>query len=267
MKLAILMTCHNRRETTVRGLARLLPQLGAGDRVFLVDDGSDDGTGEEVTRRFGRSRIRLIRGDGTLFWAKGMRLAWETADAEGDWDGYLWLNDDVVLKSEAIVRAVGDLERMPGVVVGACAADERELVCTYGASDAQDRKIVPNGASPQVATGWFNGNFVLVPRAVAERVGRISGEYSHARADYDYAERLKRAGVRFCVTSQYVGTCRDDFAEKMSGLGLLARLKLLGRPGYWNLRDLWLIRRTYHGVWRAMASCAHLVLLAAKGGR
>ena len=53
--------------------------------VFLVDDGSTDGTREEVGELSGsgsgsgNGRIHLIEGDGTLFWAKGMELAWRTA--------------------------------------------------------------------------------------------------------------------------------------------------------------------------------------------
>ena len=92
------MTCHNRRETTLRCLESLAleKRVGVGQwkiDVFLVDDGSTDGTREEVGELSGSGsgngsgsgsgsgsgRIHLIEGDGTLFWAKGMELAWRTA--------------------------------------------------------------------------------------------------------------------------------------------------------------------------------------------
>ena len=49
--------------------------------------------------------MRIIRGDGSLFWAKGMRKAWEAAIAERDnWDGFLWLNDDTELDGGALQK-------------------------------------------------------------------------------------------------------------------------------------------------------------------
>ena len=72
MKIAILMTCHNRRETTLRCLRGLPSDV----EVYLVDDGSTDGTDEAVKATF--PKVNVIRGTGNLYWAKGMELAWKT---------------------------------------------------------------------------------------------------------------------------------------------------------------------------------------------
>ena len=190
------MACHNRRELTLRCLEHLdaacRQSSGNVFDVWLVDDGSSDGTTEAVKARF--PGVNVVRGDGGLFWAKGMHKAWTSAVAFRQYDFYLWLNDDVVLRRDSLSTIFADYESVGGVLVGACSMDETERQCTYGATDRRDQKIIPNG-HPQRADGWFNGNCVLVPRDVALRVGLISEEYSHARADYDYAERLKRAGV------------------------------------------------------------------------
>ena len=47
---------------------------------ILVDDGSTDGTGEAVQGEF--PQVRLLRGDGRLFWGGGLRLAFAAAMAE-----------------------------------------------------------------------------------------------------------------------------------------------------------------------------------------
>ncbi len=50
--LAVVMTCHNRRETTLRCLRELEAQTlpaGWNMRTYLVDDGSTDGTSAAVT--------------------------------------------------------------------------------------------------------------------------------------------------------------------------------------------------------------------------
>lgn len=286
MQIAVLMTCHNRREKTVRCLRALAVVAhevksksengkSAEFQVFLVDDGSTDGTGEEIVRLFDcsarveeRLAVRVIRGDGNLFWAKGMRLAWETAveaeKKEGPFDFFLWLNDDVELKPGAIESVLDDWRRCGderGAIAGACSRDVEETASTYAATTRRDVQIPPNGAAPQRADGWFNGNFVLVPRKAYEQVGMISNEYTHARADYDYAERLKRAGIPFFASSRYIGVCEGDYGRKFVGLGLAQRVALLWKPGYCNLHDLFLFRYKYYGLLRALVSCLHMMVI------
>jgi glycosyltransferase involved in cell wall biosynthesis len=78
MKLAVLIASYNRRDATLCCMSRLLPQIGEDARVYLVDDGSTDGTAVSVAGLKDK-RIKVINGDGSLFWAKGMRKAWEAA--------------------------------------------------------------------------------------------------------------------------------------------------------------------------------------------
>ena len=106
-EIAILMTCHDRVAVTVGCLKQLFAAAarleGWSCKVFLVDDGSIDGTGDRVRAAF--PDVHVIDGDGTLYWAKGMLTAWEAAVAERyDWDGYLWLNDDTELTDGSLVQ-------------------------------------------------------------------------------------------------------------------------------------------------------------------
>ena len=100
-RIAVLMACHNRVETTLCCLERLFTNIVADLDVWLVDDGSSDGTGARVKERF--PSVNVIRGTGSLYWARGMRLAWERAvESHEHYDYFLWLNDDVVLRSDGI---------------------------------------------------------------------------------------------------------------------------------------------------------------------
>lgn len=267
MSIAVLMTCHNRVETTLACLRRLMPQLSPTDGVFLVDDGSMDGTGVKVKAEF--SDVNVINGDGTLYWARGMHLAWESAiKSGGRFDFFLWLNDDVMLNPAAISSATEDWRHTndtSSVIVGACSEDEGETVISYGATDDRDIKIVPYGKMPQRATGWFTGNFVLIPQSACRKVGIISPDYRHARADYDYAERLKHANIPFYVSSHYVGSCPCDFESRVKGRKLGERMRWLVEPSYYNLHDLFLFKKRHYGLIRAMLSCAHLVFIVLKG--
>ena len=215
--------------------------MGDSDDVYLVDDGSTDGTAESVVG-LKDERINVIRGDGRLYWAKAMRKAWDVAvTRKHDWDGYLWLNDDTFLNDGAVQRlfAANDGQR---IVVGDLANGKGEIV--YGLRDG----------------GMFTGNCVFVPRKVYERLGMICGEYSHAWADSDYAILARKIGVRV-VSAGVVGYAEGHpNRPRLTGLSLRERIKQLTDPKGWNLHDLWLYRRRNWGYCAAIASCAHMVV-------
>ena len=103
-QIAILITCHNRRETTLSCLDAINNQKLANTvtlQVYLVDAGSTDGTKEAVLEHF--PEVNLIPRDKDLFWCGGMRVAFDMA-ARNTYDYYLWLNDDTKLLSDSIQK-------------------------------------------------------------------------------------------------------------------------------------------------------------------
>lgn len=245
MRLAVLMTCHNRVATTLECLKWLVPQLGSGDNVFLVDDGSTDGTGARVRAAY--PSVRVIDGDGSLYWAKGMRKAWETAVEEGEWDSYLWLNDDTMLLPDAIdkMRAKDDGQSL--VIGNLCDSAGRAV---YGLN----------------VNGWVNGNCVLVPRSIYEKCGMLCGCYAHAWADSDYAYHVRRA--RFAIVGAgVVGEAESHpLRPDLANMNFGERLRSLFDPKGWSLHDLWLFRRRNWSAFHAVASVVHMTLHVIFGG-
>ena len=106
-KIAVLMACHNRCDTTLSCLRLLFGNVTDSIiTVFLVDDGSTDGTCEAVKKGF--PAVHTSRGTGSLYWARGMERAWQRALAhehvDGKFDGYMWLNDDAMLAEDALEK-------------------------------------------------------------------------------------------------------------------------------------------------------------------
>ena len=95
MKLSTILTVFNRKEKTLNCLTSLFNITHDID-VYLVDDGSTDGTWDAVKEKF--PQVNLIKGNGNLFWSRGMYTAWKEA-VKGDYDAYIWLNDDQKLRS------------------------------------------------------------------------------------------------------------------------------------------------------------------------
>ncbi|MDR0510495.1 MAG: glycosyltransferase family 2 protein [Rikenellaceae bacterium] len=205
-RIAALLTVHNRREATLRSLDALfgaaLPQ-GCALEVFLTDDGSTDGTAVAVAARF--PQVRVLHGDGELYWNRGMINSWRAAAAQADHDFYLWLNDDTFLFRDALTELLECSARAQdkAVIVGSTRS-EQDGTMTYGGYGPRGL-LPPDGAMQRCR--MFNGNVVLAPREVFRRVGMLDPHFRHAMGDFDYGLRAARLGVEAFTTTRYSGLC------------------------------------------------------------
>jgi len=207
-KIAVLVTCHNRKEKTLSCLNSLfecnIPEDYLLD-VFLVDDGSTDGTGREVKLNF--PQVNVIQGTGNLFWNKGMHLAWETAARYNNFDYYLWLNDDVKLFSNALSNLFSVPNCSTSIVVGTMKSGTKEIA-TYGGQNFENKLILPNESPQNCFT--FNGNLVLIPESAYTKVGNLDPIFPHAIGDFDYALRAKKKNIDIFVAPGYLGQCEKN---------------------------------------------------------
>lgn len=203
--IAILLTVFNRKEKTLECLKRIHNQEKMEDikvDIYLTNDGCTDGTPEAIQTQY--PEVRIINGDGNLFWNRGMYIAWEEA-AKQDYDFYLWLNDDTHIFNETIINMINSSEtkQNKAVIVAATKAKDKEIT-TYSGHNKKG-VITPNGNLQPCDT--FNGNCVLIPAYVFKKVGNLDWRFRHAIGDYDYGCRAKKAGIELYVSSQYLGIC------------------------------------------------------------
>jgi GT2 family glycosyltransferase len=243
-RIAVLITCHNRKDQTIACLDRLSSQVLPKDialSVYLVDDGCTDGTGETVRVRY--PAVTILKGNGSLFWCNGMRLAWRQA-AQSDPDFYLWLNDDTFLRSDCLSMLIETWNESSGVgansciVVGSC-CDPITGEFSYGGQMLRGHHPGRlNPALPDTVSvkqcDTFNGNCVLVARSAFQTVG-IMRQFKHAMSDIDYGLLAKRAGVRVILAPGYVAECEVNFDPGSWYYNNLARRErwrlLLSRKG------------------------------------
>jgi len=230
------MACHNRRAQTLAALARLGDErVDSKMCVYLVDDGSSDGTADAV--RAAHPWVQVIRGDGNLFWAGGTRCAEDHArPLEPDF--LLWLNDDVLLYAGALRRllAVHDdlaLRRdAPLIVVGPIREPGSDAVSYGGVRRVTGRRRLRFGRMERAdfpqRCDTMNGNFVLISRAASDRTGPIDPVFVHRMADFDFGLRATAAGVEIWAAPGTHGECARHDVRRMGGLREEARL--LGRP-------------------------------------
>lgn len=257
-RIAAILTCHNRREKTIACLRALRDQRGQQAessavgrqlngkdfviKVFVVDDGSQDGTAEAIRKIWPESTI--IAGAGDLFWCGGMRVAWTNA-ATMDPDHYLLLNDDTTLYPGAVGALLG-IAGPPDsrqIAVGAI-CNPGDGTWAYGGLQSDHSFPMP-GSSPRPCR-TLNMNAALVPRAVYRELGNLHGAYRHAMGDLDYGLMAHRRGIPILETTSFIGECETNSVEgtwRDRNLGRVARIKKLTHIKGLPLRDWFVYTR------------------------
>jgi len=275
-RIAVLMTSFNRCELTLASLASLFRTRNVEDIqlvVFLVDDGCTDGTGDAVRTQF--PQVRVLQGDGTLFWNGGMRVAFDAAMTEG-FDGYILLNDDTILYDDAVQRLIACARAQwaagkPAIVVGSMRSP-RTGERTYGGFAKRTRglalwfdPVIPHSSEP-VTCDTMNGNFVLIPAEIAVVVGNLEERFRHHFGDIDYGLRAKRAGFQVVVAPGYAGECSQNTTAgswRDATVSIAKRWKSLVSPKNIPLKE-WLLftRRHYGWRWLLYAASPYLKTIA-----
>lgn len=236
MTVGVVMTVFNRKAETLACLRSLQRQANTetGMTIYVVDDASTDGTADAIRRQF--PQVKLLRGDGQLYWNGGMRLALEKAYARG-FDYYWWLNDDVELDEDALSRLMQTVDtlkatgRWPSIVVGSTRDSERGNV-TYGGRTRTDRlrpmnfSLIEPGSEP-IAAETMNGNCVLVPTEVALTLGNLTPAYRQSMGDYDYGLRARQSGYGVWVAPGTFGLCNKHTVRDTRNTPLSSELRRL----------------------------------------
>ncbi|MEL6441278.1 MAG: glycosyltransferase family 2 protein [Cyanobacteria bacterium J06621_8] len=212
-RLAVLIACYNRRNTTLACLQALYQQNPIFD-VFLVDDGSSDGTADAVNDYY--PKVKVIRGRGDLYWVGGMRLAFAEAMKQG-YDYYLWLNDDTLLEPDALVNLLDTHELLiqrghaDSIVVGSV-KDPVTGKHTYGGATRSQgwfsntfKSVEPGTELKECDT--MQGNIVLIPSLVADKVGNLDPAFIHTMGDLDYGLRARQLNCLVWIATGYMGVC------------------------------------------------------------
>ena len=279
---AVLMTCHNRVKKTVACLEHLAAQhLDPETKVtvYLVDDGSTDGTSRKVAEKF--PEVRLLEGDGSLFWNRGMHKAFSAA-LEDSFDYVLWLNDDTFLYPDALSTMLSlHRERSEqgedATIVAASTRDPETGEFTYGGYRVKrgllnplDLELIVPRSEPQ-RCDTFCGNCVLIPKSVVDVIGNMDPAYQHRWGDVDYGLRAARAGCHSWIPAGYQGECgANPNADRwrLPGMGFRERIAELHSLKGLGKSD-WLRYARLHGgpLWPLLWVRPYLrIALASLGG-
>lgn len=220
-EIAVLITCHNRKSKTITCLNSLFEAEVPSDYhldVYLMDDGSVDGTVEAVKVLF--PTVSVWQGNGNLYWARGMHLIWERAMKEKIYDAFLLINDDVRLYHYFLINLLKTDEYSlshngcSGVYSGAT-IDKNSHKITYGGLKIKTnhlivrlKQLVP-AEYPQ-SCEITNANILWISKMTVDTIGIFDKRFIHGIADFDYALRARKKNIPVYLSPYVCGECTND---------------------------------------------------------
>jgi len=203
-----LIPAHNNKPEVLQVL-RCLERQRYGDlEVLLVDDGSTDGTGEEVRRGF--PRVRVLQGDGQLWWTGANVLGVsDVTERAKEGDFILLLNNDVSMDEDYVGELVKCSERLGRAIVGSTIVDDECRDCMVAGLRLDRRlRVTEQTDAAAIRESEYDdqvdvlpGRGTLVPLEVFRRIGTFnSHRLPHYGADYEFSIRARRAGFRLAVS-------------------------------------------------------------------
>lgn len=213
-KVTVILTCFNRKEKTLLCIRTLVEGNPLVCLSFIVvDDSSSDGTSDDLEKT--GYDIRIIKGNGTLFWSGGMRMGiGDYLSDSHDSQYVLLVNDDVTFFENIILKLIKrSQENKDAVVVGATC--DKQGKYTYGALKLVEKRkrdlyFQVHPQNEIVYCDTFNANCVLIKNEILKDVGNFDEAYKHSLADLDYGFTMTRKGYHIISSSDYIGICEKN---------------------------------------------------------
>jgi GT2 family glycosyltransferase len=202
---AVVLNWNNRAETarcvrTIRAAAS-----SCSFRVWIVDNGSEDGSGEELRREYPEATV-LFTGK-NLGFACGVNVGLREAYREG-FEYFLLVNNDVEVSAGFLEQPLEIMgrERDVGMVTGKCLAREPEGLILHAGGRIDERVIrgiprgwqeMDHGQYDEVCdTQWAAGTLCLIARRTLSEVGFLPEAYFFGYEEYEYSTRTLKLGLR-----------------------------------------------------------------------
>ncbi|GAA3749035.1 glycosyltransferase family 2 protein [Terriglobus aquaticus] len=256
--ICVALVTFNRKHLLVECIDALLQQTHPVDRIFVIDNGSTDGTADLLRERgyLQNDRITLAREETNSGGAGGFHRGLQLGQQAGfDW---IWLMDD-------------DAEPAPDALQQALAASANTsaiAIANFKVSAEgvpQDNHMrLENGVAASTLAGTASpvplrfSSFVglLIRSAVIPQVGLPRAEFFLNGDDTEYCMRLRKAGPILLAPASIIRhkeAARSGYAER-SFLGVRhARAPFRAFAfRYFELRNTTIIHRIEHGTLSAL---------------
>lgn len=233
-KIAIVIPIYNRLEITKSGLLNIhLALLNVKENsyfnfdIIIVDDGSDDGSSEWIKENY--PAIKILRGDGNLWWTGSVDLGSRVVVNELGYDYVLLWNDDTICNQDYFEELINILNQSfynnKILVSKVLWQDEREVIFNFGCYfDSRNGKKILNGSNEVdsdkynniIKVDWSGGMGTLIPKDVLKSIDFFDPKnFPQYHGDSDMFLRAKKNGFEtFAIPTLKIYNNKDTSGIK-----------------------------------------------------
>lgn len=203
--LYVIVPVHNRARTTARFLDALAAQSFIDFKLVMVDDGCTDDTVSIAQDKLPPERVMVLVGDGQLWWAGALQLAYEQLLTQqlNPEDAVLIINDDVTFEPDFLEIGLAVLSANAGSCIQALGID--------GASGSVDRGAMADivrlrfrAAEAGESANCLSTRGLLMNAQTFVGSGGFRPRWlPHYLSDYEFTLRLRRQGVALLVDDHF----------------------------------------------------------------
>jgi GT2 family glycosyltransferase len=219
--LYIIIPVFNRLHFTRACLLALRQQTSQAFRVIVVDDGSTDGTYQELTRNF--AEVEVLRGTGEMFWTAAVNMGIRRALAYGA-DRVMTLNNDVVPPPNFIAQMLLWAGRHPRALLGPLELNATNGEPVFGGEvfsflTHKCRRLLdilpPEDRHGLHPVTYLPGRGLLIPVEVLRTTGLFDEQrLPHYLADYDFTSGARRRGFPVYINyDAHLSTYPDESGQ------------------------------------------------------
>jgi hypothetical protein len=196
-RVAILILCYNALAWVERCLQSVSETRYDDFRVYLLDNGSTDGSVSLVRQRF--PWVEVIEHGANLGFCEGNNRGIASALADGA-SSIVLLNPDTWVEPDWLSRLVSLVESEGIGIAGAVQLDYYSLEFNSWTRTAVPHLLAelgcPEKARPWIPVEWVEGSCLLVKREVLDRIGWLDPIYFAFYEEIDLCRRARAHGYR-----------------------------------------------------------------------
>lgn len=272
INVSIIIPVHNRKLITQKILSQLSLQINEYTnssedhfvieyQILVVDDGSIDGTSSLIRQEF--SSVKIIKGNGNLWWTGAIVKGMEYAIANLKPDYFLWLNDDLILSSSFIrelsltcydlyklesqdidnnsssIFANENLEKnSKGVILGGIVMAEKypDWIAFGGIKEGIPvRSVAEFSRQNTKSVDRLSGNIFLFSKKVSESIGLPDCKrFQHYGGDMEYSIRGQKKEFLVLLYNKLKASCEYEVEDIIRYLPVWMQWYLAS-----NLKEKW----------------------------
>lgn len=262
MKIVVILTCFNRKEKTEKCIKDIITKNPEFKIKFVVaDDNSNDGTIEMLENNAYIDDIKIIKGNGNMYYSGGMRACMDYLinSKDKDIDYLLMVNDDVEFNDGFLELLINkSIKTNNSIIVGATSDRYGEL--SYGAIKCKTEKNLKFDKvsifDKDLECDTFNANCVLLPYSIFLNNNIFDKFYIHSLGDFDYGLSLSKRGYKILTSNEYVGVCINDNKAQNTwndtNLSIIKRIILKEKPKGAPIKQWFYFLKKNFGIYTAI---------------